>query len=212
MTTNVPRPAQAAPADGAAPPGEMLFSRAVDTVEPVGDMAQPRDVAALARAPERTPLPDLAPALRSKVATLAERLAAQNEGANVSTQRTATGERQTEIELAPAELGKLKITLQTNERGLALQIVAERPETLDVVRRQLEGLHRALLSDGVKLDALEMGSMGARTGQGAAHQAQAEPQRPAMAEPGQDGDAETEHPPSDQAPPLTANGRLDIRI
>lgn len=76
--------------------------------------------------------------------------------------------RTAEVELAPAELGKLKLTLQTTERGLHLIVAVERPEAIDAVRRHLETLHRALLSEGVTLDGVDIGTGSQRQDQASA--------------------------------------------
>ncbi|SDZ06417.1 hook-length control protein FliK [Jannaschia faecimaris] len=68
-----------------------------------------------------------------------------------------SGSRTAEVELAPAELGKLRLVLQTSERGLHLVVTVERPEMIDTVRRQLDGLHRALMSEGITLDSVDIG-------------------------------------------------------
>lgn len=47
----------------------------------------------------------------------------------------ASGERSVEIVLSPAELGKVRITLSPGEGAMTVNIVADRPETLDLLRR-----------------------------------------------------------------------------
>jgi len=46
----------------------------------------------------------------------------------------------TEISLDPAKLGKVRLRLHTTDIGVQLQIIAERPETTDLMRRHLPGL------------------------------------------------------------------------
>lgn len=48
----------------------------------------------------------------------------------------------TEIALNPEELGRVRITLTTTEAGLSVAILAERPETADLMRRNLDILAR----------------------------------------------------------------------
>lgn len=48
----------------------------------------------------------------------------------------------TEIALNPEELGRVRITLTTTEAGLSVAILAERPETADLMRRNLDMLAR----------------------------------------------------------------------
>lgn len=47
---------------------------------------------------------------------------------------------QTELQLAPEELGRIRLTLHTSEQGLTLTIQAERSETSDLLRRNLADL------------------------------------------------------------------------
>jgi len=49
-----------------------------------------------------------------------------------------------EITLAPEELGQVRLSLHQGERGLTVQVQAERPETADLIRRHLADLDRDL--------------------------------------------------------------------
>ena len=46
----------------------------------------------------------------------------------------------TQIALNPEELGRVRISLSTNETGLMVNIVAERPETAELMRRNIDSL------------------------------------------------------------------------
>ena len=46
----------------------------------------------------------------------------------------------TQIALNPEELGRVRISLSSNELGLVVNIVAERPETADLMRRNIDSL------------------------------------------------------------------------
>ncbi|QUJ76283.1 flagellar hook-length control protein FliK [Sulfitobacter albidus] len=48
--------------------------------------------------------------------------------------------RPVEIALAPEELGRLRMSVATDERGIVVHILAERPETLDLMRRHIDQL------------------------------------------------------------------------
>ena len=48
----------------------------------------------------------------------------------------------TEIALNPEELGKVRLALTTNEKGISVSIIAERPETAELMRRNVESLAR----------------------------------------------------------------------
>ncbi|MHA6346772.1 flagellar hook-length control protein FliK [Roseivivax sp. CAU 1761] len=54
----------------------------------------------------------------------------------------------TELRLAPEELGRLQLRLTPGEAGLAVTISAERPETLDMLRRHIGELARDLTEAG----------------------------------------------------------------
>jgi hypothetical protein len=100
--------------------------------------------------PPLSPLP--AQAIAERVRSLSDRLG----DIQVASIEAGDGKLRTELELAPKELGRLKMVLQATERGLHLQIVAERPETLDLVRRQIDHLQRALGAEGVTLSGLDL--------------------------------------------------------
>lgn len=116
------------------------------------------------------------------------------------------GPRHTEIDLAPAELGRIRITLETAERGLVVSVAVDRPEAMDAVRRHLDGLQRALHAEGVTLDRIDLGGGQRRdtgdrpgnapTGMGAT-----------AGDAGSDPVAETS-----SVDRISATGRLDIRL
>lgn len=55
---------------------------------------------------------------------------------------------QVEITLDPIELGKVRLTLHPSETGMAIQVLVERPETLDLMRRHLSSLESDLSALG----------------------------------------------------------------
>lgn len=73
--------------------------------------------------------PGAAEAARGVAAQLAEAIA-------------KTSDRSVEVALAPEELGRVRLTLHATESGLTMGIVAERPETLDLMRRHIDQLSR----------------------------------------------------------------------
>lgn len=50
------------------------------------------------------------------------------------------GEKSAEIHLNPAELGRVRINLHTGDAGVVVHVVADRPETLDLLRRHADML------------------------------------------------------------------------
>jgi len=51
-------------------------------------------------------------------------------------------DRPVELTLSPEELGRVRLTLSTTDAGLVLAVSAERPETLDLMRRNIDQLAR----------------------------------------------------------------------
>ncbi|MCP5361704.1 MAG: flagellar hook-length control protein FliK [Hyphomicrobiales bacterium] len=61
------------------------------------------------------------------------------------------------LKLEPAELGKVDIRLDIGRDGMVkAHIIAERPETLEMLQRDARQLERALLDNGLKADAGQM--------------------------------------------------------
>lgn len=52
--------------------------------------------------------------------------------------RQGGGDKPMELVLSPAELGRVRISMQTGEAGIIVQVLAERPETLDLMRRNID--------------------------------------------------------------------------
>lgn len=53
-----------------------------------------------------------------------------------------------EVRLQPEELGRLRIAMTQIDTGVVVQVSAERPETLDLLRRNIDMLERDLLEQG----------------------------------------------------------------
>jgi hypothetical protein len=115
-----------------------------------------------------------------------------------------------EISLSPEELGRVHLRLHPSEAGLSVTITADRPETLDLMRRNIDILAREFLEigfEGAKFDFAQ-GGPGADSdpnmpGPDAAPAAAADPAPgPASPEPGA-------RPP---ATSLVPGERLDLRL
>ncbi|WP_380055198.1 flagellar hook-length control protein FliK [Falsihalocynthiibacter sp. SS001] len=61
---------------------------------------------------------------------------------------TADASQPIEIALSPEELGRVKLSLSPNEQGMTISIVAERPETLDLMRRNAALLTQEFTDSG----------------------------------------------------------------
>jgi len=109
-----------------------------------------------------------------------------------------------ELSLAPAELGKVDMSLQDRENRLTLIVHAERPETMDLIRRHIGQLEQELRQMGLGNLSLQLGTGGAATSQGG----QGQERQLAYA-----GDSDTPPEPVRRAsPPLMAGDHLDIRL
>ncbi|WP_179300272.1 flagellar hook-length control protein FliK [Pseudothioclava arenosa] len=117
---------------------------------------------------------------------------------------------QIEVSLAPEELGRVKLSLQHGDNGLTVLLQAERPETLELMRRNIELLHRDFRALGYEQITFDFTQNGA--GQGSGFHERARP-------PNTEGNAAppiTPNPPGQELrpvyhPALQAGG-LDIRI
>ncbi|MDE0591366.1 flagellar hook-length control protein FliK [Halocynthiibacter sp. C4] len=65
-----------------------------------------------------------------------------------------------EIALSPEELGKVRLTLLPAEHGMMLSVVAERPETLELMRRNIEMLSQGFQSLGYENTAFSFSQSG----------------------------------------------------
>jgi len=69
----------------------------------------------------------------------------------------AQGLDQIKIQLKPAELGRVEIKLDVMQDGrVAATIIADRPETLELLQRDARGLQQALQDAGLKSDAANL--------------------------------------------------------
>ena len=53
-----------------------------------------------------------------------------------------------EVTLSPEELGRVRVSMQASESGMTVQITAERPETLELMRRHIDVLAGELRGQG----------------------------------------------------------------
>jgi len=114
-------------------------------------------------------------------------------------ERTTDG--QTEIRLDPAELGRVRLTLHATDQTVTVTIHAERAETLDLIRRNIDSLTQ-------DLRALGYADIGLNLGGGGNGQARTGPQAPQFDAPAV--------PPADDAnllrPAPARSGGLDLRL
>lgn len=67
------------------------------------------------------------------------------------------GDKAVEISLNPAELGRIRMSVSASEGGVTLHILAERPETLDLMKRNLDSLSKSLTDLGFDTMDLSFG-------------------------------------------------------
>ena len=60
----------------------------------------------------------------------------------------AQGDGVIEVRLQPEELGRVRLTMVAGEAGLSIQVTAERPETLDLIRRHIDAFESDLRDQG----------------------------------------------------------------
>ncbi len=112
-----------------------------------------------------------------------------------------------EIRLQPEELGRVRLTMSPNEAGLTVQIAAERAETLDLLRRNIDMLASDLRERGFEGFSFSFGSEGS--------QQDFEFDDPEQSSDKQKGNTNAPQQLSVDLTPLRAinqDGRLDIRV
>lgn len=120
------------------------------------------------------------------------------------------GNRTVELTLSPEELGKVRMTLTSSDGAITVAVQAERPETLDLMRRNIESLARDFRDMGYSNIGFDFGQ---QTDQRPSAQERAAESALQPAAPERDGPTRFESFPTPlQAPPGTASGGLDLRI
>ncbi|WP_372838804.1 flagellar hook-length control protein FliK [Phaeovulum sp.] len=119
-------------------------------------------------------------------------------------------ERVVEVSLAPEELGRLRMTLTTVEHGVSVAMQAERPETLDLIRRHIDQLARDFRDLGYSNISFSFGDRPQH------HQQHAESPAPTAPQP-QEPQAQAARSATSigatHAQPLSsASGGLDLRL
>lgn len=113
-----------------------------------------------------------------------------------------------DIHLSPAELGKVRITLTPSDTGIIVSVLADRPETLDLLRRHADLLAQDFREMGYESAAFSFGAGGQSDAGGRQGTDKPVPQGAQEEAAPVDRDAAAEHP----AGPLMAAGRVDLRL
>jgi hypothetical protein len=116
-----------------------------------------------------------------------------------------------ELTLSPEELGRVRLTFSPTENGMAVSVMAERPETLELMRRNIDSLAQEFLGIGYEDVSFNFTQSGA-------DQNSSDQQAPQNQAQSSNGLSNEPHLQDDQGPPppvkvdLTQSDRLDIRL
>ena len=120
-------------------------------------------------------------------------------------------DRPVEISLNPEELGRVRMTVITGDSGVTLSIVAERPETLDLLRRHIDQLATELRRLGYESPSFEFS--GSDSGQrGSDQDTDAHTGVPMTTGETDELPPTTTSPPEPTATPARAASGLDLRV
>ena len=114
------------------------------------------------------------------------------------------------IRLEPAELGRIDVRLDFARDGnLRAAITVERPETFDLLQRDIQNLERSLKESGLQSEGLKLDL---QLGEGGGERREASNERLTRSERAESGDDETADLPdlAAIAPPRAVTGLLDI--
>lgn len=167
-----------------------------------------RDVPLFA-APRTEVTPESRPATVPPTTETAQRIATQ-----IAARLTEPGGTGFDLALDPEELGKVRLRLVSHEGGSLLIVQAERPETLDLMRRNIATLESDLRALGH--DQLSLRFSGGGQGQGG--QGQGGQQNPGQppGTPVQSGGPQSAVPSAgtapDPRPRIAARDRIDLRL
>ena len=136
-------------------------------------------------------------------------LLAQHVAQQLAINLRQTTDRVTEMALDPVELGKVRMTVRAQDHAVVMTIVADRPETADLMRRHVELLQQEFRSLGYTSVSLDVSTSQSHDAFGQA---------------GRRADAESGDPDHDMIPDLAAataapavtaraaDGSLDLRL
>lgn len=121
-----------------------------------------------------------------------------------------TPNRLIEIALAPQELGRVRVSIKTDDKSIVVNILAERGETMDLMRRHIDQLGQTFRSIGYENVSFSFGQGASDNRQLTDHGAQSRLGAQEEAEPARAEPASSDVPL--QSPLKTASGGVDIRL
>ena len=173
-------------------PGRVTSPLLADIIDDVIDGAphgigSAQDSRSIGSAPGPSPTmpssrPDAAPVLRQ----IAEQMGRLADGG-------------VDIRLSPEELGNVRMQLVQGETGMTVHITADRPETLDLMRRHIDQLARDLADAGYRGTEFSFGEGGERDGQ---QQSRSD----------RDRTSQVDQPKTQTSPLTPASEGLDLRM
>lgn len=122
----------------------------------------------------------------------------------------ASGERATEVRLNPEELGRVSLMMSQDGSTLAITLSAERPETLDMIRRHIDILADELRRLGYGALNFSFGDEAARHGKRTAAEPPPDAENAPARAPAEPADEPV--PPAARAPGARGPGGMDLRI
>lgn len=149
--------AQAATPRGAQDPNALQLTRPPDAAQPV--TSQPVDTAQALPTTQQTATPQINAASATNQASFAQQMAqsatpqpAQQLGVSI-VRAAREGMDRIDIQLHPAELGRVEVKMELGHDGRLIAVVsAERADTLEQLRRDINQLERALADAGFDTD------------------------------------------------------------
>jgi hypothetical protein len=178
---NPANPTQTGPVSSAINPSDDKPRRDPSDMAEFG-LDQPRDLRpgiAVARDPMMPMRPDMGRNIAEQIAQVAQKLA----------------DGPVEITLKPEELGKLRMQMITHDTGISMIVTAERPETIDLMRRHIDQLAQEYRELGYENISFAFGQEGGaqNDGDGSDHpnSDQKGPLNPANNEPGAENMTQT---------------------
>lgn len=172
-------------------------------------ITSPRPINAQALDPLQTDHPfelsqprPLAEAPQTQITAKPDAIPAQDLSKQIVTHLHANPARQTELHLHPEELGRLRLTVQTSDNTVVLNIQADRADTADLLRRHLPALNQDFMALGFTDIAFSFG------------QSRHAPQLTSDPDPSTDPPDAAIPAQSPSAPPLQIanNTALDLRL
>ena len=199
-----------APLDAATPePAAIVEGAQASIAAPEGRSTIPPGFVAATIAPlAADPVPQISHSAQPVPAKATE--VVQNIAQQMSAQISNSGSDGFEVALAPDELGAVRLRLHSSDAGSVLIVQAERPETVDLMRRHIATLEHELRSLGH--DALTVRFAGNPSGGGSANPQDGGSQDGSAQTNSPDDPVETTDHPRQSPQRISVSDHLDLRL